>query len=198
MLLGRRGYTLVEMLIVMLFLAVALSFTMPRAMKPTPRIQVGLAARSMTRDMEQMRMRAIAAKRSIRLRFEAGDDFYSAFMDLTPARLGVIGETADEARASGLLSQGSNSGIPGVRLSKGVSFGRGSASGGPPGSATSGAIVLEGDRVEFDSRGLVTPAGTGGVIYLVHEDDPTAVAAVTISDASAFATWIYRGGAWSR
>lgn len=198
MLSGRRGYTLVEVLIVMLLLAVALSFTMPRALKPTPRMQVTLAARSLTRDLEQVRMRAIAAKRNVRLRFDGADDFYTAFMDLTPARLGALGETAEEVRASGLLTRDAKGGIPGVRLSEGVRFGTGSAASGPQGQPASAPIVLENSRVEFDSRGLVTPVGTGGVIYLTHDQDPSVVVAVTISGASAFATWIYRGGEWSR
>ena len=196
--LGNRGYALVELVVVIVILALALSYSMPRAMKPTPRMQVSLAVRSLTRDLEQMRMRAIAAKRHVRVRFEPGDPFYTAFMDLTPTRTGVISELATEARASGLLTQNSKGGIPGVRLSKNLKFGVGSASSGPGGAPTTSPIVLENDRVEFDSRGLVTPAGTGGVIYITHEQDPSAVAAVTISDASAFATWIYRGGGWSK
>jgi prepilin-type N-terminal cleavage/methylation domain-containing protein len=194
----RQGYALIEMVVVMLLLAVALTFAMPRTLKPTPPMQVGLAARSLTRDLEQVRMRAIAAKRAVRVRFDGAENFYSAFMDLSPSRLGVISETAEEARASGLLRRDSSAGIPGVKLPKGVRFGTGSATNGPGGVAVSTAIDLDSGRVQFDSRGLVTPEGAGGVVYLTHEGDPTAVAAVTVSGAGAFATWIYRGGQWTK
>ena len=49
---------------------------------------------------------------------------------------------------------------------------------------------------EFDTRGMLTPLGTTGVIYLVHEDDPDALAAVTLSGGGAFRYWRFRNGQW--
>jgi hypothetical protein len=54
------------------------------------------------------------------------------------------------------------------------------------------------DRVEFNSRGMVIPLGTQGVLFLSHEDDPTVVAAISVSGAGAFEVWHYRAGEWSR
>ena len=84
-------------------------------------------------------------------------------------------------------------------MPRGIEFGTGIATTGPPGYEASGALVLaSGDYVEFDSRGMVAPPGSGGVIYLTHEEIASVVAAVTITGASAFRTWVFRGGEWTK
>jgi type II secretory pathway pseudopilin PulG len=196
MLKGKTGFTLIETFVVFIVLAVVVSIAIPRAVKVSPAQQVDRAARSLMRDLEQTRMRAIAAKRSLRVRFYESDDFYTAFLDLSPDRSAVFNEEGSEVRASGLLTRDARGAIPGVKLSGGVRFGIGSASSGPLGESVSGAIGLQDDYVEFNARGLVVPEGAGGVIYLVHEDDADAVAAVTISGASAFRTWRLIAGTW--
>ena len=76
-----------------------------------------------------------------------------------------------------------------------VGFGRGDA--GPlPGDVGSGAVTVPGGVVEFDSRGLTFPFGAKGGIYLVHERDPQAVAAVSVSGAASFRVWSQRDGVW--
>lgn len=196
---NRLGFTIIETIVVLLILAVVASVALPGAFKPTPARQVELAARALARDLELLRMRAIAAKRHVRVRFYPSENFYSAFMDTTALRSGSVAETAGEVHASGLLARGSSVGIPGVKLPHGVEFGTGIARVGPPGYEASDALVLVlGDYVEFDSRGMVAPPRSGGVIYLTHEEVTTAVAAVTITGASAFRTWVYRGGEWRK
>jgi prepilin-type N-terminal cleavage/methylation domain-containing protein len=196
MLRDRRGFTLIELVVVMLMLAVVATIALPRAVKSSPELQVDIAARALTRDLEQLRMRAIAAKRAVRVSFDASEDFYTAYMDITPMRLGAFSQTSDEVHASGLLTRGSSGGVPGVPLPRNVEYGRGSAASGPQGYPATDPVGLGNDWVEFDARGMVIPAGSGGVIYLVHADHPSAVAAVTISGASAFHAWRYRGGRW--
>jgi hypothetical protein len=144
-------------------------------------------------------MRAIAAKRQIRVRFYESEEFYSAFMDTTALRSGSISETDAEVQASRLLARGSMGGVSGVQLPSGVEFGTGIATSGPAGyDATGGVVLVNGDYVEFDSRGMVLPPGSGGVIYLTHEEVASAVAAVTITGASAFRSWVFRGGEWTK
>jgi len=191
-----RGFTIIEMIVMMLLLAVAASIALPRALKSSPQQQVDLAARTLTRDLEQLRMKAIASKRSIRVRFYTGSQFYSAFMDITPERLETIAETSDEVRESGLFTRGSAEGVSGVPLPTGVVFGVGSATTGPAGYPVADPVALTDDYVEFDSRGMVKPAGSAGVVFISHQEDPRAVAAVTITGASAFRTWRFRGGSW--
>ncbi|MGD2217944.1 MAG: prepilin-type N-terminal cleavage/methylation domain-containing protein [Gemmatimonadales bacterium] len=193
----RRGYTLVEMIVIMVMLAVVVAVAVPRGLKTSPQLQVDLAARGLVRDLEKVRMRAIAAKRQVRFSFSEGEAFYTAYMDISPGRTGTIASTDEEVHESRLVARGSLGGVPGVDLPKGVVFGFGEATAGPLGGPASDPITLEGDVVEFDSRGMIVPAGTGGVILLAHEDDPSAVAAVSISGAGAFRAWRYRGGGWS-
>lgn len=195
---GRVGFTLIELVVVMLLLAVVATISIPRALKSTPRSQVDLAARALTRDLELLRMRAIAAKRSVQVRFDGSEGFYTAFIDQSPDRSEEIQETASEVSETGLITRGTKDGVPVVRLPSGVVFGVGAASSGPEGVAAGEAIMLEGGGVRFDARGLVRPYGAGGVIYLTHVDDPEAVAAVTISGASAFRAHFFRGGRWAR
>jgi type II secretory pathway pseudopilin PulG len=193
-----RGFSVIELIVMMLVIAVVASVALPRALKPSPQQQVDLASRSLMRDLEQMRMRAIATKRSVRVRFYTSSNFYSAFMDVTPERLGTISETSAEVRESGLLTRGSREGVLGVPLPTGVVFGVGAATTGPLGGGVSDPVTLESDLVEFDSRGMVRPPGSEGVVFITHEEDPRAVAAVTISGASAFRVHRYRGARWIR
>ncbi len=195
---GDRGMTIIELVVVMLMFAMVATVALPRAVKSSPRQQVDLAARALMRDLEQMRMRALSAKRVVRVRFDKSKDFYTAFMDVTPDRQGTLGETDQEVEASRLLIRGSSGGVGGVPLPKGVRFGSGAASVGPSGLAIVDPVSLTNDRVDFDARGMVTPAGAGGAVLITHDDDPTAVAAVTISGASAFRTWRLQGGQWVR
>jgi prepilin-type N-terminal cleavage/methylation domain-containing protein len=193
---SKHGFSLVEMVIVILLIGLVASLALPRGIKTTPRQQVDRATRQLVRDLEQARMRAIAAKRRVRVRFDASKSFYTAFLDVTASRSGEFEETAEEARASRLVFRGSSSGIPGIRLPKQVRYGYGAASTGPLGSSTSEAIELLDGRIEFDSRGMAVPLGSGGTIYLLHAEDHSTVAAVTISGSGAFRAWRYRDGQW--
>lgn len=192
----KSGFTLIELIVAMLLLAIVALVALPQALKPSPSREVEVAARTLTRDLAQLRMRAIAAKRMVRVRFREADRFYSAFMDITPDRSGAIAETESEVRESGLQVNGSGGGIPGVNLPSGVRYGAGSVGEGPAGAAITDAIDLPDDMIEFSSRGLVLPPSTGGAVYLTHRDDPDVVAVVTISGASAVQTWRYIAGAW--
>jgi prepilin-type N-terminal cleavage/methylation domain-containing protein len=193
-----QGVTLLELVVVALIIGVAASIALPRALHRTPRQELATAAKQLTRDLEQARTRALSAKRLVRVRFDASENFYTAFMDTTETRRGEIFEEAVEVHESRLVTHGSLGGLPGVELPKHVKFGAGSASAGPLGGATSDPVTLDSDRVEFNSRGMVIPLGTSGVIYLTHDEDPALVAAVTISGAGAFQTWQYRNGSWER
>ena len=194
----RRGITVLELIVVALLIGVAASMALPRALHRSPRQEVSTAAKQLTRDLEQARTRALSAKRVVRVRFDASEDFYTAFMDTTEARSGEIFEEVVEVHESRIVTHGSLGGLPGVELSRRVLFGAGDAAAGPLGEATNDAVLLDNDYVEFNTRGMVVPLGTDGVIFLTHEEDPAIVAAVTISGAGAFQTWHYRNGSWER
>lgn len=198
MLAKERGFTIIEMVVVILMLGVVAAIVLPRSLKSTPTQEVDRAARQLTQDLELVRMRAIAAKRVARLEVDADKDFYTAFMDTTEDREGTIVGTENEFRMSGLVARGSEGGIPGVELPSNLGFGCGNASAGPLSFDCGGDPVQLGTDggATFDTRGMLTPLGTTGVVYLEHSEDPDAVAAVTLSGGGAFSYWRYRGGSW--
>ena len=59
-----------------------------------------------------------------------------------------------------------------------------------------GPVTFANNRVEFNTRGVTTPFGLRGVVYIMYGDDPNAVAAVSISGSASFKVWEYRDGAW--
>lgn len=189
---------MLELIVVALLIGVVAAMALPRALHRSPRHELTTAAKQLTRDLEQARTRALSAKRLVRVRFDAWENFYTAFMDTTEARSGAIFEQAAEVHEARIVAHGSRSGLPGVELPGQVKFGAGDASVGPLGGATSDPVLLDNDYVQFNSRGMVTPLGSDGVIFLTHEADPSLVAAVTISGAGAFQTWHYRNGHWER
>jgi type II secretory pathway pseudopilin PulG len=189
---------MLELIVVALLIGVAAAMALPRALHRSPRQGLATAAKQLTRDLEQARTRALSAKRLVRVRFDASENFYTAFMDTTGARSGEIFEEVVEVHESRIVTYGSLDGLPGVELPRHVKFGAGAASAGPLGETTSDPVTLDNDYVQFNSRGMVTPLGTDGVIFLTHEEDPSLVAAVTISGAGAFQTWHYRNGSWER
>ena len=195
---GRQGFTLMELMVVMVLLGVVAAIAIPRALKTSPRQQLSRAAKQMARDLELVRTQAVSSKRKVRVRFDVADGFYTAFLDTTDTRSGVIAEAANEVRASRLITRDRKAGIPGVSLPRKIKFGSGAAISGPLGGPASDPVPFVSDRVEFNSRGMVIPLGTMGAIFMTHEDDPSVVAAVTISGAGAFEVWHYREGNWER
>lgn len=194
-----RGFTIIEVILVILLFGVLAALAVPRALKVSPRQEVHQAARQLTRDLEQARMRAISAKRIVRLGFDQSSGFYAAFMDVSADRNANISETADEARNARFLARGSLAGVPGAKLPDQVRYGFGNATLGPLGEPAGDPIVLTNDRVEFDARGMVRPVNgvrSGGTIVLTHASDPTAVSAVTLTGSGAFRSWDYRDGQW--
>ena len=195
----RRGFTLIEMIIVMLLAGVMAAVAVPRALRTTPHQEVHKMARQIMRDLESARMRAIASKRVVRVTFYESNGFYTAYQDVTPGRSGVISETEGEARASRFMVRGNMGKIPGADLATHVDFGFGQATSGPLGSSSGDAVQFKNDYVEFDVRGMVRPVDgvrTGGAIFVTHERDPSVVSAITVSGSGAFRTWDYRDGKW--
>jgi type II secretory pathway pseudopilin PulG len=195
---GLAGFTIIETVTALLLIGLVAAFAIPRALHRSPMQEVEGAARQLARDLELARSRALSAKRATRVVFDAGADFYTVYTDTSETRSGTIAMTAAEVHQSQLVVRGSHAGIPGVELPAGVVFGAGIAGSGPLGEATSDPVLLSGDRLDFDSYGMIMPIGTNGVIYLTHEDDAGAVAAVTVSGAGAFEPWRYRNGTWQR
>jgi type II secretory pathway pseudopilin PulG len=182
--LGRTGTTLAEMLVVIVLVSICLSIAVPR-IRVSQATRVKAAADQLARDLELARSRALATRSLTRVAVNSVAGTYAGYLDQD--RNGVLGQTAAETAA--LEAYRSRS------IDSEVRFGRGGAP-DLPGYAGAGSITLPNSRVDFDSRGLTTPLGTKGVIYLWSATDPNAVAAVSVSGAAAIRAWVYSGGVW--
>jgi prepilin-type N-terminal cleavage/methylation domain-containing protein len=180
----RPGFTLIEMVFVIAMVGILMMILVPR-MRVSPTRKVRLTAQQLMRDMEVGRTRALATKKGALIVFDVSGSTYTGFLD--DNRDGVFGQTVAESRA--LNARGR------VTLPSAIQFGRGSAPSIPADSGA-GAITFVGNQVEFSARGVTVPFGTRGVIYLVHRNDPNAVAAVSVSGAGSFETWSFVGGEW--
>jgi prepilin-type N-terminal cleavage/methylation domain-containing protein len=178
------GFTLIEMIFVLAMMGILFAITIPR-IRVSPAKKVRMAAQQLVRDLEVARTRALATKKNARVLFDVGGNAYAGYLD--DDRDGVFALTQDESRALGARGR--------VELPRTVQFGIGSASAIPddPGAPP---ITLAGNRVEFGARGVTEPFGSRGTIYLVHRNDPNAVAAVSITAAGSFQWWTFVGGAW--
>lgn len=180
---SRNGITLIEMITVLTVMGAMLGIAIP-LMRVSPQQKVDIAARQLVRDLELVRTRALAARKAVRLNFDVAAGTYVGYLDEN--KDGVFEESSVELAALksfGLRDIGAD-----------VRFGAGSAGVLPDDPAD--AVTFEDDRVHFGPTGVTDPFGTRGTIYLVHRDDPGAVAAVTISGSGSFKVWKHTGGMW--
>jgi type II secretory pathway pseudopilin PulG len=172
------------MLVVVVMIGLLVAVVVPR-FRISPQARVRAAADQMVRDLELARARALGTRSWTRVIFDPATSSYTGFLDFN--RDSIFAQSAEESD--------SLHGFSSRTLDSKVIFGRGAAPDVPslPGA---GAITFANSRIDFDARGLTNPFGTKGVIYLLHRDDPTAMAAVTVSGAAGVRTWLYDGAAW--
>jgi len=181
----RKGFTLVEMLIVISVMSILMAIAIP-FMRVSPTRQVRLAATQLSRDLEMVRTRSLSTRRVSRVSFDAGTPAYTGYADVDED--GLIKETTAEMQALRAFGR--------REFDPRITYGRGSAGAVPGDTAGGGAISFPMDYVEFSARGVTLPFGTRGAVYLVHNDDPEAVAAVSVTGSGSVKLWVYRGGTW--
>lgn len=180
------GFTLIEILMVVAITAIMTAIVGAR-FRITPNTEIQLAAMQLAQDIDFSRTRALAARSRVEFVFRDAVDppTYVAYLDVD--RDSTINETEYESRAM--------RGFGTRELPVRVAFGRGGAP-AAPGDVGSGALSFSGGRLAFDARGTVTPFGAGGTAYLVHESDPSVVAAVVVAPSGGVRVWTYRNGSW--
>ena len=177
---SRRGTSLIEMLVVLVFLGTLTALAAPR-MRPSAKGTVEQNSRLLAQDFDLARTRAYAARALVRVVLR--DTLWQTFLDQD--RDSVIFESASERMAFGPI----NSRVIGQH----VRFGRGSA---PviPGDTT--VIPTGTRRIQFGSRGTTDPFGSSAVLYLTYDSDSSAVSAVEITPAANVRVWRWVDGAW--
>lgn len=181
---ARRGFTLIEILVVIVMMGIMLKIVIPR-FRVSNATRVRQAARLMASDLELARTKALSTTSKVRVVFTVGTQQYSGYLD--DNRDGVFAQTPAETNALAAFRTRT--------LTDGVQIGRG-ATPDIPGMAGAGAITLPNSRVQFATMGVTDPFGTAGVVYLRSSLDATAVAAVSITGAAGVRVWVYKGGVW--
>lgn len=178
----RRGFTMIELIAVVAIIGVVMAIVAPR-FRLSRATAVQLAGQQLAQDLDVSRTRALTTRLLARVAFQPGAKRYGGYLDHDGD--GQFTQSATEWQA--LRAFGERT------LPLGVKFGRGVAPALPDDPA-SGDITFADARVEFDSRGLVVPSNTGGVIYLTNEEDPTAVVAVAVAPSGNTRYWTWKPG----
>lgn len=173
-----------EAIVVMVLFGAVLSISLSR-LRISEEREVEMAAAELVRLLDMARAKSIASRSSVAIVFDEVNAGYVAYLDHD--RNGTLAKSSTEVDA--FQAFGSR------KLRSGTRFGRGSADPFPTDSL-SGAITLASDQVQFDSRGVPTPLGSSGVLYLRHTRDADVVAAVTVTGSASFRLWRFVDGAW--
>lgn len=181
---ARRGFTLMEMVVVMALVGLMAAMIAPR-LRVSSTQRVRAAAFQLQQDLDLVRTRALSTRSAVRVVFDAANGSYDAY----------LAERGSTTFAESAAEQDSMAVMRHRALPDGVTFGR---AGAPdiPGFAGAGDITLPDERAEFDGRGMTRPFGTRGVLYLTHADDPRAMAAVAVTGGAAIRVYVYDGEAW--
>ena len=179
------GFTLVELVMVLAVVGLSASISLPR-MRQTPDAQVRAAALDLMYKIEAARTTAMATKKMVRMTFNVAGGDFAAYLDMDGDE-NIAGTTAemDAYRRGGARTIPAN-----------IMFGRGSAGPAPVDSLGSGAVTLPDGRAQFNKLGVSEPFGTGGLIYLQHEDHQESVAAISLTPSASMRLWVYRSGVW--
>jgi prepilin-type N-terminal cleavage/methylation domain-containing protein len=180
-----KGFTLIEAVTVIVMVGLMMAIGIPY-LRISPYKEARNAGLQLARDLEAIRTRALATRSAVRIVFDPSGGTYSGFLDND--RDGVIIENVAEQRALRAFA-GNRS------VGRHITFGQGAA-GAIPSDTAAGPITFVNDRVDFDGRGVTSPFGTRGVIYLENQREPTAVVAVALSGAGSLKVWTFKEGTW--
>lgn len=180
----RGGFTLIEMVIVIVVMGLAMMIAVPR-FRVSPKTKARQTATQLAADLEVARSKAMAHRATVRVVFDAGTNSYTGYLDFD--RDNIIAEST--AERDSLHAFGTRV------LPTGASFGR-AGQVDITNFAGAGAITFPTPQINFDGRGLSTPFGTRGVVYVQLTGDTAAVAAVTVSGAGGVRLWTSEGGYW--
>lgn len=180
----RAGFTLIEMVIVVVVMGLAMMIAVPR-FRASSKTKARMAATMLTSDLELARAKAMAHRAQVRVVFSTATNSYTGYLDFN--RDGVISESI--AERDSLHAFGTR------RLVNDAVFGRNGQADITDFNGA-GNITFPTPQINFDGRGLTTPFGTRGVVYVKLADDTAAVAAVTVSGAGGIRLWTSEGGTW--
>lgn len=178
---NRHGFTLVEIIVVMVVIGIMATFAVPSFLKWMPNINLKSAARDLYSTMQKAKIQAIKESREWAVVFDTGNDSYAIWDS------GADGKWATAA---------DNNLVETIALADydyGVQFGHGAATVDVPGGAfPTGNVTYGGNAVVFDPWGF----GSAGYVYLENENQTDTLAVGTpITGAVRIVRW-KGGGTW--
>ncbi len=183
---GASGFTVIELVIVMSMMVILVGIVAPRMrVSPTRRVQ-GMA-HQIAGHLELARTRALGQRQLTRVVFDETNRKYTAYVDHD--RNGSVSNNGSTDEVEAFFEFGER------ELEMFVDFGRGNAS-TMPGDPSLDAVTLASNTLDLSTQGVPEPWGTTGTIYLVHQDDPDAVAAISIASSGSFRAWRWFRGEW--
>jgi type II secretory pathway pseudopilin PulG len=171
------GFSLIELVIVVSLVLIVGSMV-ASTFRISPIRRVENMAHQLAAHLELARTDALNNRHKGRVVFDSTGSSYTAYVDHDDDD--SITEVAAEAIAFQAFGT--------RRLQDLVIFGRGAAA-KIPGDAGDGGITLTSDELNLSEQGFPEPWGTMGTIYLVHERDNTAVAAISVASSGSFKAW---------
>ncbi len=186
---GAPGFTLIELVIVMVIMIIVVGIVSPR-LQVSPTRQVQGMAQQMVAHLELARSHALGQRQLTRVVFDEESRNYTAYVDHD--RDDSVTEDFAEVTAFPEFAV--------RRLERLIDFGRGNAS-MIPGDSSSWAVTLPNNtggisKLDLSVQGVPDPWGTAGTVYLVHRDDHDVVAAISIASSGSFKAWRWQGGEW--
>ncbi len=179
---GASGFTIVELVIVMSMMVILAGIVAPR-LQVSPARRVEAMSRQMVAHLELARSHALGRRQMTRIVFDEAARTYTAYVDHD--RDSNITQVFDEVTAFSEF---------GARdLERLVEFGRGNAS-TIPGDPSLLAVTLTNNTFDLSVQGVPEPWGTMGTVYLVHQEDPDAVAAISFASSGSFKAWRWSPG----
>jgi type II secretory pathway pseudopilin PulG len=168
---------MIELVVVVLIIGVMTAIIAP-SFRVTEERRVENMAHLLVAHLELARTQALGNRQFLRVDFDVANRKYTAFADVDEDD--AIDGSAAEIAAFGEFGE--------RFLDDLLVFGRGNAT-AVAWDAGTDEVTLPSDQLLFDDQGLPSPWGTMGTIYITHERDLDAVAAVSIASSGAFKAW---------
>jgi len=187
-----KGFTIVEVCIVIAVIGVLAAFAIPNFLNWLPKMRVNSAARDLVSEMQLTRMQAVSERNNYVITFNIGSNQYSIYDD-------DDNDFATAGAESGELVKTVNIGTD----NPGVQFGYISGTQKPTGGSITTAVAFGSTsspiRETFKPNGA---ASLSGSVYLIPTKDIAAgkterQRAITVILTGRIKLWRYDGSSWS-
>jgi prepilin-type N-terminal cleavage/methylation domain-containing protein len=197
----RGGFTLAEVLIVILMIGVLSAVVVPSLARVTPAELASEGVEELAQAMRLARYRAVAMNRRVFFDFQPSGtpNFYTAYVNLGNPSDVPTGTPEEIAAANIPVLNDTQGSMRGADLPDAVVFATGYAASGPGGAPATSALVLPSNPLIFDPRGTVEwPDGSlaTGVIYVSHSEHASRVRAITVARSGMIKVWYFNAGSW--